>query len=151
MNQIYVISDTHGKQACIDYIRRIRHPSDICIHCGDSLLSHHALEDFIVVQGNNDFYGEFDEYRILTFDHHRLYICHGHRELFFEPMIQKAKRLQCDIVISGHTHRPLQHEQQGILFLNPGSMWHNRDGSLPSYMILDQDDPTKVTLKRFNE
>lgn len=44
------------------------------------------------------------------------YVHHGDRELELDPAAAGMA-----LVVSGHTHRPLVEERQGVLYLNPGS------------------------------
>lgn len=44
------------------------------------------------------------------------YVHHGDRELDMDPAAAGI-----EMVVSGHTHRPLVHERDGVLYLNPGS------------------------------
>jgi uncharacterized protein len=45
-----------------------------------------------------------------------LYVLHNLKELDLKP-----KAAGFSMVISGHTHKAEQYEQDGVLFLNPGS------------------------------
>ena len=62
--------------------------------------------------------------------------------IFNQPqqLARYAKKVHCDIVFYGHTHIPQDITVDGIRCINPGSIWHNRDGSKPSYMIIRLDD-----------
>ncbi len=45
-----------------------------------------------------------------------------------------------DIVMFGHTHRPLIEKDHGVVALNPGSTSYPRqDGHLPSYIVMEID------------
>ena len=69
---------------------------------------------------------------------------HGHRDLIFGQfamLADRAKSFDCDIVCFGHTHIPFNQTIKGVRVLNPGSIWRNRDGSKPSYMIVTLDGP----------
>ena len=41
-----------------------------------------------------------------------------------------------DVVISGHTHRPLQEENQGVLYINPGSAGYPKYGQPATVALL---------------
>ena len=60
------------------------------------------------------------------------YLVNGH----FDMLSEKAKAEGCDIVFFGHTHIPFDKTIGGVRVINPGSIWMNRDGSEPSYMIV---------------
>ena len=42
-----------------------------------------------------------------------------------------------NVVLFGHTHVPLCLEEEGVLYLNPGSLTSPRGGSHASYAILE--------------
>lgn len=66
--------------------------------------------------------------QVLTFDNIRFYIVHGYEETE-EERIQKAKELDCQVVVSGHTHVKVLERKDGIIVLNPGSTTIPKDGS----------------------
>ena len=56
-------------------------------------------------------------------------VTHGHHEL---PPLPKGT-----IVLSGHTHVPVDKEEEGIRYLNPGSVSIPKEGSWHGYMIME--------------
>ena len=88
-------------------------------------------------------YGEYPDHLVLPIGSHRIYMTHGHRDMMFghlEMLVQKAKKNECDIACYGHSHVADAEVVDGVTCLNPGSIWHNRDGSTPSYMIVTLED-----------
>ncbi len=150
--EIVLVSDNHGQRKQIEYLRKT-YPSDyFFLHCGDSEMYPEELEGFAVVRGNNDGYNLYPANRILKFGKHRIYLCHGHLDMFagfWDMLAKRAKAEDCDIVCFGHIHRYLDIEVDGIRILNPGSMWYNRDGSCPSYMRITIDDD-EITAQRMD-
>ena len=148
---IIVVSDNHGQRAQIDYIRNT-YPSDYYFfHCGDSEMYPDELAGFACVRGNNDYMG-FENRRIVRVGGHRILITHGHLDMYgtrLQMLAKKAKIEGCDIVCFGHLHKYIDTEIDGIRLLNPGSVWHNRDGSAPSYMVVTIDGDT-ITAERIN-
>lgn len=137
--KIVLVSDNHGNPAGLDYVREKHRGADYFIHCGDAELPTWMLTDFSVVQGNNDGYGQFPSRLIMPVGEHQIYICHGHRDMFFghfDMLAAKAKEAGCDICFFGHTHIPYDQVIDGVRVINPGSIWHNRDGSAASYKIV---------------
>lgn len=137
--QIVLVSDNHGSREPLEYVRRTHADADSFIHCGDVELPTYLVNGFAVVQGNNDNYQQFPARRIIELGEHRIYVCHGHRDMFFghfDMLSEKAKAEGCDIVFFGHTHIPFDKTIGGVRVINPGSIWMNRDGSEPSYMIV---------------
>lgn len=137
--EIVLVSDNHGLEDVIDELHNKYPITDYFIHCGDSEMPKYRLEGFAAVMGNNDYYGEYPMHLILEIGSHRIYVCHGHRDMIyghFEMLAAHAKEHGCDIACFGHTHIPFDQVIDGVHLLNPGSIWRNRDGSEPSYMII---------------
>ena len=141
--RIVLCSDNHGDRESISFIRREYADFDYLIHCGDSEMMTEELDGFLCVQGNHD-YSKHPDHQILTIGDHRIYICHGHMDFYryfkYNPMIENAKKNHCDTVFFGHVHTYQDTVQQGIRLLNPGSLYHNRDATKPSYMLVTIDD-----------
>jgi putative phosphoesterase len=128
---IGVLSDTHGllRDETLDALAGC----SLILHAGDigdpSVL--HGLEDIapvVAVRGNTDmspWSRHISHNELVEFHGFSFYILHDLMELDLDP-----QAAQLNAVISGHTHRPLIDDRQGILFLNPGSAGPRR-GSLP--------------------
>ena len=70
-----------------------------------------------------------------------IYFCHGSPMNPLEGRIYpdtKIKKQNCvaDIVLCGHTHYRMYRNEQGYLFINPGSLGQPRDGNGFSYCTL---------------
>ena len=63
-----------------------------------------------------------------------------------ELLKQEAKARGADIVLFGHTHRPvIDTSEEGIIAVNPGSLSYPRqDGRKPSYALMEIDRFEKV-------
>ena len=70
-------------------------------------------------------------------------ITHGHYYYVsagLEDIKKEARGRGMDIVMFGHTHRPLIEKDHGVVALNPGSTSYPRqDGHLPSYIVMEID------------
>lgn len=144
--KIIVVSDNHGRTAWLNKIRDRHKDADCFIHCGDIEMHPDELRGFVCVRGNNDYY-DYPEYRIVHLDKHNIFVTHGHRMmLFFDRsfLVSKAKEHGCDIVCFGHTHVFEYRYIDGVHIINPGSITHNRDGSKPSYAIVEVNDDVIV-------
>ncbi len=119
---IGVISDTHGllRPAAIDALQGV----DRIINAGDvgetAILD--ALRDIApltAVHGNID-RGEvrasLPATEVAQCGEIDVYVLHDLYELDLDPAAADF-----DVVISGHTHRPLTEYRGGVLYLNPGS------------------------------
>ena len=152
--KIVLVSDNHTLLKPIYYLRNSYSDYDYFFHCGDSEFPRKALKDFACVRGNNDFDAEYPMHKIIEVGEHRFLLTHGHRDFFmmrYEMLAELGKKENCDVVCFGHTHVPFQQEVNGVLLLNPGSIWNNRDGSSPSYMLLEVEKEIKVTLCRYDK
>lgn len=135
--EMIVVSDNHGLKYPLEYVKKVHPEANYFIHCGDSEFMYQELSGFHAVRGNNDFDSAYPEHLILEIDQYRFYIAHGHKDLYMyqlNHLVQKAKKLACNVVLFGHTHIYTEQFMDGILLLNPGSMRYNRDSSAPSYM-----------------
>ena len=120
--RIGLISDTHGllREEALAALGG----SELIVHAGDVgraeiLEALRAIAPVVAVRGNVDT-AEWAEAlplsEVVEANGARLYILHNLNELDLNP---RAAGL--DIVITGHTHRPVQFEKDGVLFINPGS------------------------------
>jgi len=130
---IGVLSDTHGRLApnvmdCLCHM-------DLVLHAGDidrpEILQSLGKPDKVkAVRGNMDLgqwsqglpYEEFVEAGDIL-----IYVIHDLHRISIDPASADVR-----IVISGHTHRPAAVQQNGVLYLNPGSPSFPRDGHKPS-------------------
>ena len=104
----------------------------------------------ICVRGNCD--GEVDQMVLdfpITSDYSfyqigtlRCFLSHGH---IYEPKVYSFLK-KGDIFLSGHTHIPTASLQDGIYFLNPGSVSIPKANHKASYAILSEKDFQTYTL-----
>lgn len=120
--KIGVISDTHGllRPEAVDALAG----SDLILHAGDIGRSEvleglETIAPVIAVRGNNDqdpWAASIPEHRTVAIEGASLYLLHILRDLPIDPTTAGIQ-----VVISGHSHKPLVEERNGVLFLNPGS------------------------------
>ncbi|MDO5733634.1 MAG: metallophosphoesterase [Eubacteriales bacterium] len=142
-----LISDTHGDQGSVERVLQICGRVEQVFHGGDVLggrigkgpdpfaLYLAALPKFTAVRGNCDFPQDgreegldlSQELRLEAFDGRLILMHHGHR-YNFKQLLEKAKSLGAEVVLSGHSHRKELFKTQGIIFVNPGSTARPRDG-----------------------
>lgn len=123
---IGVISDTHGllRPEVFDLFRDV----ELIIHSGDigpqSILTElEAIAPVHAVYGNTDRFPlveRLPERKSLRISQVRLFVTHqgGSPE---QMRLRYPEIQQSDLVIFGHTHRPLHIKDQGVIFFNPGS------------------------------
>jgi len=117
-----LISDTHGliRPEALDALRG----SDLIVHAGDigSVDVIHTLEAVApvrAIRGNVDtgpWAEEFPDEDIVEGSEHKLYVLHDRNQMVIDPGAAGF-----DVVISGHSHKPLIETVEGVLFVNPGS------------------------------
>ena len=116
-----VISDTHGllRPEVKDVFRDV----GMILHGGDIgsievLNELREIAPVLAVRGNNDM-GDWarsiPEVQTPCLGDVRIYVLHNVKELDLSPAAA------FDVIISGHSHKPLIDKRDGVLFLNPGS------------------------------
>ncbi len=119
---IGLISDTHGllRPEAISVLAG----SDLIVHAGDIgkpevLAELKKIAPLAAIKGNvdrGDWARGVPERRSVRVGGHRLYLIHNVNELDFDPLKRNIR-----VVISGHSHKPVIVERDGVLFVNPGS------------------------------
>lgn len=119
---IGLISDTHGllrpeAKAYLQGSDRIIHAGDIC---DSTVLDELAvIAPVTAVRGNNDrgsWAQQLPETELLEAGDIFIYAIHDLCKLDIEPNMAGVK-----VVVSGHSHKPLIRDQDGVLYVNPGS------------------------------
>ena len=121
--QIGVISDTHGlvRPEVFDAFRGV----ELILHAGDIgsaevLQALRAIAPVVAVRGNNDtadWAKSLPESVKTTALGQRIHILHDLKEISVDPRSSP----DFDIVISGHSHKPMIERRDGVLYINPGS------------------------------
>ena len=122
MLRVGLISDTHGllREEAKAFLRGCDH----IVHGGDIgdarvLEALAAIAPVTAVRGNNDFGAwarAIRETELFTLGGVYLYAIHDLAQLDIDPGAAGVR-----VVVSGHSHKPLVTERDGILFVNPGS------------------------------
>ncbi len=149
-----LIADTHGllRQDVASAFAGV----DLILHAGDVgsldvLVELREIAPVHAVRGNVDDPSDprFDDTHHLEVEGWRLVVTHGHllRRLTPELLL---RQFDADIVVFGHTHRPLLHRHEGRMVVNPGAAGPRRFDLVPSVARLElsagQADVTHVTL-----
>ncbi len=154
--KILIVSDTHKKHDNLVRILEQEENIDLMIHLGDS----EGYEDYIselagcpleIVSGNNDFFTDLDREKVLEVGKYQVLITHGHYyyvAMGVEDLKKEALGRGMDIVMFGHTHRPLLDYSKGIVTLNPGSVsFPRQEGRRPSYALMELDQEGEAHFK----
>ena len=146
--KVLIVSDSHKKNENIEKVLKKVKPIDLMIHCGDA----EGAEDYIrelaecpliIVAGNNDFFSQLDREKVFNVDKYKVFLTHGHYyyvSMGVERLVEEAKQRGVDIVMYGHTHKPMLDIREDVVIINPGSISYPRqDGRVPTYMIMEID------------
>ena len=139
--RIGLISDTHGRLrnevfGILEGVERILHAGDV--GPPDLLVQLEAIAPVTAVWGNTDgseLRATLPEVAELELSGLRVIVAHGHQLGSPTPASLRAAHPDADILVYGHTHRPLV-DRDGSLVINPGSAGAARFGVPPSVGLL---------------
>jgi uncharacterized protein len=122
VTRLGIISDTHGllrpeAAAFLQGCDRIVHGGDI--GTTEVLTRLSTIAPVTAVRGNNDkgaWAEAIPETELFEFSGIRVYAIHDLSRLNIDP---SAAGIQ--VVVSGHSHKPLIQQRDGVVFINPGS------------------------------
>lgn len=140
MTRIFVFSDSHGQ---LDKLTELVPTlgADYLIHCGD--FAHDLTGSNVYhVRGNCDPWSKAPSEILLTIENKKILIVHGHRQHVKSGLLSLAyyaKQKQVDVVLFGHTHKPVAVEDDDLLLLNPGSISLPPPSQPASYLELTID------------
>jgi len=133
---IGVISDTHGllRPEALVALAEAEH----ILHAGDVgdfgiLEELRGIAPVTAIRGNVDVYGECAKLpatEMVELSGRYFYMVHSVHDLDIDP-----RAAGVDVVVSGHSHKPLIEKRGGVIYLNPGSAGPRRF-SLPVTVAL---------------
>lgn len=146
--KVLIVSDTHHHND--NYIRVIDRvaPVDMVIHCGDIEGSEYLIAEYAgcpvqMVMGNNDFFSDLPREKEFNIGKYKVWLTHGHTyyvSMSNETIKREARARGVDIVMYGHSHRPVIDIESDIMAINPGSLTYPRqEGKRPSFILMDLD------------
>lgn len=122
LKTIGLISDTHGllRPEAVRALSGVRH----IIHAGDiggaDILDElRKIAPVHAVRGNNDkgaWAAGIPLYLALELEGVKIHVLHDLKEMHIDP-----KAAGFDVVVAGHSHKPMVSERDGVQFVNPGS------------------------------
>lgn len=148
--KIAIISDTHihkHPEKITGILKGNFENADMIIHAGDytdvkvlKILMNY--KKFAGVYGNNDkndIRSILKEKEILKIENFKIGIFHGigDEKMALRSACNAFKNSKVNIIIFGHSHKPLITTQGKTLVLNPGSLTVKKSGALHSYIILE--------------
>lgn len=147
--KVLIVSDSHRDNSNIEKVLKKVKPVDMLIHCGDAEGAERYIQQLAecpiyVVAGNNDFFSVLQKELVFNIDKYKVFLTHGHYyyvSMGTERLVDEAKLRGVDIVMYGHTHKPLIDIRDDIVIINPGSISYPRqEGRKPTYIIMETDE-----------
>lgn len=146
--KVLIVSDTHRQNN--NYLKVVEacKPLDMVIHCGDVEGSEYVILQAAgcpveMVMGNNDFFSDLPREKEFYLGKYHVWLTHGHNyyvSMDNQTIKQEARARGMDIVMYGHSHRPVVDYDEGVIAVNPGSLTYPRqEGRRPSYIIMEID------------
>ena len=133
---IGLISDTHGLvrpevHAALSGVEVILHAGDV--GGDDILIELQTIAPVLAVYGNTDPPGQpqLQDAVETAFDGVRVHVSHGH-EVGSPTPAKLLARYSADVIVYGHTHRPLVVQAQDRWVVNPGAAGPRRFDLKPS-------------------
>ena len=147
--RIGLISDTHGRlrNEVFDVFREV----DAIVHAGDigpyDLIAElEAIAPVTAVYGNTDRFDVRERLQAsasLEAGGTRIAVEHGDRLGSPTPKALRRKHADADVIVFGHTHRPLIDDDGRSLVVNPGSAGAARFGMPASVVVLTVEDGSR--------
>lgn len=143
--RIVVISDSHKRTNAIDKVLSSETDAEHIFFLGDNTSD---IEDFQyiydkkkfhIVCGNCDYFSTLSTVGLEVIGGKRIFYTHGHTYYVkhgIEKLKETAKQNCYDIVLYGHTHKADILYEDGIYYVNPGSLGSPRENG-PSYAVID--------------
>lgn len=153
--KVLIVSDTHRKNENY-FVAVEREKPDMVIHCGDVEGSEYALTEaagcpVYITLGNNDFFSNLPRELDLDIGPYKVWVTHGHNyyvSMGSEHIRREALIKGVDIVMYGHTHRPVVDQSGQVIVVNPGSLSYPRqEGHRPSYVVMELDEKSELSFR----
>ena len=147
--KVLIVSDSHRDNINIEKVLKKVKPIDMLIHCGDAEGAERYIQQLAecpiyVVAGNNDFFSTLQKELVFNIEKYKVFLTHGHYyyvSMGTERLVEEARLRGVDIVMYGHTHRPLIDIRDDIVIINPGSISYPRqEGRQPTYIVMETDE-----------
>lgn len=146
--KILIVSDTHRRNENFLKVMEKVEKIDLLVHCGDVEGSEYLISEAAgcpveMVQGNNDYFSSLPRETEFLIGDYKVWVTHGHNyyvSMGYEILKEEARSREVDIVMCGHTHRPVIEQERDLTLINPGSLSYPRqEGRVPSYVLMEID------------
>lgn len=153
MKTFLILSDSHGRRKAIEKISPLAAENDFIVHLGDGAgdvreLMREYPEKVYSLKGNCDGFGGEEEC-VIEAEGLSIFCCHGHKygvKGGVSRLAARAKELDCEIALYGHTHRAAIEEVGGVLLINPGAAGSYSDPSY-CYLVIHNRKPTATIVR----
>lgn len=144
--RIIVFSDTHGNFSAMLEIFKRNEDADAFIFLGDGereldkIRALYPDKKIMNVAGNCDYGSMTPDFDIFMANGRKILFTHGHTigvKYSLDRLVYKAREIQADIVLFGHTHCRYCGYEDGLHILNPGSASLPRDFKPKGYAFID--------------
>lgn len=141
--RLLVMSDSHGRKNMILDVAELHPEADAIVFLGDGERDIEFVKNYFpdkmiyAVCGNCDFNSDLPPFLLEKFGGKTVFAVHGHREsVKYSLAVLKEKASNCaaSIALYGHTHVPDTTFEDGIWYVNPGSV------SVGRYAMIDITD-----------
>ena len=154
MKKIVVISDSHGNRQALDGLDTIFLESDLIIHLGDTSSDGNYIrskypDKTVVINGNCDFVSVGEKEKVISIEGVNIFACHGHMysvKSTLSRLAARAKELECNIALYGHTHNAREDEIDKVTLLNPGTL-SRYSGKSYLYLVVNGDKFTQKIVR----
>lgn len=146
--KVLIVSDSHRNTGNLLEVIKRTSPFDMLVHCGDVEGSEHVISaaagcPVMMVQGNNDFFSHLPKELEFQLGCYKVWLTHGHHyniAMNTETIKREAIAREVDIVMCGHSHRPVVDIGKKVTLINPGSISYPRqENRKPSYILMELD------------
>jgi len=155
ITRIAVFSDTHGNGASMRKMILACGPFDYLFHLGDGVEDARAVAGdagipLTGISGNEDQGSNFPRKQKVPVQGREFLLIHGDQfditpyhsgevlEGLYEKMALMTQIEGCDILLFGHTHKPLLAERNNIILCNPGDQYIGSQ-SAPTFAVITID------------
>ena len=156
MQRIMIVSDTHRRITNLAEALYREGNIDKLIHLGDfegedEVIRGMAGCEVMFVPGNNDFFSPYDKEIETQIGKYKVLLTHGHYyyvSLDLQTIREEGISRGFDIVMFGHTHRPVISVEDEIMLINPGSISYPRQADKKcTYIMMEVLDNGEVCFK----
>jgi len=149
-----VLSDTHGRLdpkvfKAFAGVDRILHAGDIGSEAVLEALQ--RIAPVTAIRGNNDLGTSLERLRdveVIEIDRRTVLMIHDVKEIFkpTEKIGRSLREADPDIILSGHSHKGVIEEKEGVIYFNPGGAGPKRFSLKRSIGLMEWDEK-RVRLK----